>query len=139
MRSNNHEFEFVATFSDLHEGLDVLHLSIDRLRKATGRAPDDRPLMLFETALGEIGGNVLTHGRPPGTERPVEYVLHLDGGTLVASLTDSGSPVHEHLSREMPGHDSERGRGLAMARALLDELGYERDGGLNRWRLVKRL
>jgi len=26
-----------------------------------------------------------------------------------------------------------------MARSLLDELGYERDGEVNRWRLVKRL
>jgi len=95
--------------------------------------------MLFETALGEIGGNVLTHGRPPGTERPIEYSLLLDGGTVVASLTDSGSPVHEHLAREMPAHDVEAGRGIAMARALVDELGYERDGDVNRWRLVKRL
>ena len=95
--------------------------------------------MLFETALGEIGSNVLTHGRPPGIDRPVEYTLRLDGGTLVASLSDSGLPVHEHLSREMPAHESETGRGLAMARSLLDELGYERHGEVNKWRLVKRL
>ena len=139
MGTNHQAFEFTARISDLHEGLDILHESIDRLRKATGRTPDDRPLMLFETALGEIGGNVLTHGRPPGTERPVEYTLRFDDGMLVASLTDSGSSVHEHLTREMPDHDSEAGRGLAIARALLDELGYERDGEVNRWRLVKRL
>ena len=95
--------------------------------------------MLFETALGEIGSNVLTHGRPAGTATAIDYALRLDEGTVVASLSDSGSPVHEHLSREMPAHDSEAGRGLAMARSLLDELGYERDGDLNRWRLVKRL
>jgi serine/threonine-protein kinase RsbW len=135
----DHKFEFRASFSDLDEGLDILHQSIDRLRRATGRAPDDRPLMLFETALGEIGGNVLTHGRPAGTDVPVDYALRFDGGTVVASLTDSGSPVHEHLSREMPDHDSEAGRGLAIARSLLDELGYEREGGCNRWRLVKKL
>jgi serine/threonine-protein kinase RsbW len=139
MGSNHQTFEFRASISELHEGLDILHESIDRLREATGRAVDDRPLMLFETALGEIGGNVLTHGRPAGTERPIEYLLRFDHGTLVASLTDSGSIVHEHLGREMPDHASETGRGLAMARALLDELGYERDGEINRWRLVKRL
>ncbi|HEY3085785.1 MAG TPA: ATP-binding protein [Candidatus Dormibacteraeota bacterium] len=139
MRGDHHNFEFRASLSELDEGLGVLHQSIERLRKAMGRERDDGPLMLFETALGEIGSNVLTHGRPAGTERPVEYTLRLDGRTVVASLTDSGSPVHEHLTREMPAHDSEAGRGLAMARALLDELGYERDGDVNRWRLVKRL
>jgi len=132
-------FEFRASLSDLGEGLDVLHRSVERLRRATGRGPDDRPLMLFETALGEIGSNVLTHGSPPGAARPVEYWLRLDHDSLVASLTDSGPPVHEHLGRHMPGQDREDGRGLAMAHSLLDELGYERDGDLNRWRLVKRL
>jgi serine/threonine-protein kinase RsbW len=139
MGADHRGFEFRASFSELDEGLGILHQSVDRLRRALGRAQDDRPLMLFETALGEIGGNVLTHGRPPGTERPIEYSLLLDGATVVASLTDSGSPVHEHLTREMPAHDVEAGRGIAMARALVDELGYERDGDVNRWRLVKRL
>lgn len=132
-------FEFRASFSDLDEGLDILHRSVDRLRVALGRGPDDRALILFETALGEIGGNVLTHGRPSGTTVPVEYALRAQGGEVVASFTDYGPPVHEHLGRDMPGHESEGGRGLAMARSLLDELGYERGGGLNRWRLVKRL
>ncbi len=100
---------------------------------------DDNALMLFETALGEIGGNVLTHGRPPGTDQPVEYVLHFEDGSAVASFSDPGPPVDKHLGREMPGHHSEAGRGLAIAGALLDEFGYQRDGGVNRWRLVKRL
>jgi serine/threonine-protein kinase RsbW len=137
--TNHQTFVFTAEFTELDEGLDILHSSVQLLREATGRSQDDRALILFETALGEIGSNVLTHGRPPGTETPVDYSLRLEGGLLVASLSDSGVPVHEHLSREMPSHDSEAGRGLAMARSLLDELGYERDGNLNRWRLVKRL
>src|SRR2546422_10392551 len=136
MGAGHREFEFRASFSELDEGLDILHQSIDRRRRPTGRRADDRPLLLFETALGEIGSNVLTHGRPAGTATPIDYALRLEEGIVVASLSDSGSPVHEHLSREMPAHDSEAGRGLAMARSLLDELGYERDGDLNRWRLV---
>ncbi len=135
----SHRFEFRASLSDLGEGLDVLHQSVERLRRATGRHADDLAVILFETALAEIGGNVLTHGRPRGTTRPVEYSLRLDDDEIVASLTDSGPPVHEHLGREMPSLEREDGRGLAIARSLLDELGYERDGDLNRWRLVKRL
>ena len=139
MSTTDAVFEFQATFVGLDEGLDILHRSVDRLRTAIGHGSDDRKLILFETALGEIGSNVLTHGRPAGSTVAVDYRLRFAHGVVEASLTDSGAPVHEHLAREMPGHESEEGRGLAMARSLLDELGYERDGELNRWRLVKVL
>jgi serine/threonine-protein kinase RsbW len=133
------KFEIRASFSDLDEGLGLLHRSVDRLRRALGRHEDDRDLMLFETALGEIGSNVLTHGRLAGNRASVDFVLRLEDGAVVAQLSDHGAPAHEHLSRELPGADREDGRGIAIARSLLDELGYERDGDLNRWRLVKRL
>ncbi len=139
MGSNFALFEFHATFSDLEDGLEIVHRSVERLRRATGRRPDDPHLMRFETALGEIGSNVLTHGRPAGTDQPIEYWLRFDGDSVEASFIDFGEPVHEHLARDMPGHDSEEGRGLALARELLDELGYAREGEVNRWRLVKRL
>ena len=132
-------FEFRATLTVVDQGLDILHHSVELLRRATGRNADDRPLIFFETALGEIGANVLTHGLPEGAQLPVEYHLRLEQGTLLASFVDPGPPVHDHLARPMPAPTSEDGRGLALARSLLDELGYQRDGEVNRWRLVKRL
>jgi len=93
----------------------------------------------FETAVGEIGANVLTHGSPPGAAQPVDYSLRWDGQVAVASFADAGEPVHNQIGRAMPAPTSEGGRGLALARLLLDELGYKREGKVNIWRLVKRL
>jgi serine/threonine-protein kinase RsbW len=133
-------FEFHATLRQLEEGLEILHASIDRLRESTGRGPDDRNLMLFELAVAEIGANVMTHGRAPAAiDPPIEYMLRLEAQTALASFVDQGPPVHESLDPTMPPPESENGRGLALAHSLLDELGYERAGEVNRWRLVKRL
>lgn len=132
-------FDFRASLVGLDQGLELIHRSLDQLRSTSGRGPDDRPLLLFEIALAEIGGNVLTHGSPTDASRPVEYRLRLLDGSVEAVFVDSGPPAFEHLEKEMPGPDREDGRGLALARSVLDGLGYERDGGLNRWRLVKRL
>ena len=139
MASHSEPFEFHATLAHLDEGLETLHDSVQKLREATGRGPDDRNLMHFEIALAEIGANVLTHGRPSGTDPPVEYRLWVDDDTAHALFVDGGPAVEEVLSRAMPDASSEEGRGLPMARWLLDELLYKRDGEVNRWRLVKRL
>lgn len=138
MGTHPEPFEFHANLTQLEPGLDTLHESVQLLRDATGRAPDDHALMLFETALGEIGANVLTHGRP-NDDIEVDYVLRSDGATAFASFVDRGQAVADHLARPMPEPDSEAGRGLAIARSLLDELGYRREGAVNMWRLVKRL
>jgi serine/threonine-protein kinase RsbW len=96
--------------------------------------------MLFESALAEIGANVLTHGRLESpNDTPIDYKLTLEGHTARATFIDRGPPVHNHLTRAMPDAHSESGRGLAIARQVLDELGYEREGEINTWRLVKRL
>ena len=139
MRSHTEPFEFHATLSHLDEGLETLHESVRKLREASGRSADDRNLMHFEIALAEIGANVLTHGRPAGTDPPVEYKLWLEDDLAKASFVDGGPPVEEVLSRAMPDPTSEAGRGLPMARWLLDELLYKRDGEVNKWRLVKQL
>ena len=133
-------FEFQATLSRLDDGLETLHDSVQQLREKTGRPADDRNLMLLEIALAEIGANVLMYGRKPdSSDRTVEFKLRADSETASAFFTHRGPPLHNQLKRAMPAPASETGRGLAIARKVLDELGYERDGEVNIWRLVKRL
>lgn len=110
------------------------------LREKGPSSLDETNIMLFESALAEIGANALTHGRRDGpNDAPVEFRLKLEGHMATATFVDRGPPVHNHLTRAMPEPTSETGRGLAIARQVLDELGYERDGEINTWRLVKRL
>ena len=124
----------------LEVGLDTLHGSIQVLRNRIGRDTGDLALMQFELALVEIGANVLRYAHPPGSDKPrVLFELKLDSGPLTALLTDWGPPLHNPLTRAMPAPTSEAGRGLALARKVLDELAYEREGEVNTWRLVKRL
>ncbi|HKW08390.1 MAG TPA: ATP-binding protein [Candidatus Dormibacteraeota bacterium] len=138
MATNHASYEFQATFADLDGGLDTLHHSVDRLREKLGRPADDPFLMRFETALAEIGGNALAH-TGADVEHPVEYVLRADSTKVVAWIVDQGPAVARAWVRDMPAPTSEAGRGLPLARSLLDELDYERVGGRNRWRLVKTL
>jgi serine/threonine-protein kinase RsbW len=110
------------------------------LRDSGPPSLDETSVMLFESAVAEIGANVLTHGRRDGpVDAPVEYRLRLEGHLALATFVDRGPAVHNHLTRAMPDPLSEAGRGLAIARQVLDELGYEREGEINTWRLVKRL
>ena len=97
-------------------------------------------MILLETALAEIGSNVLIYtGRHGTSGPPVEYDLRLEGDTATASFADKGPPIHNQMTRAMPAATSEAGRGIAIARKVLDELGYKREGEVNTWRLVKRL
>jgi serine/threonine-protein kinase RsbW len=95
-------------------------------------------LMLFETAVIEIANNVVEHGRPIGEVR-WRLVLTIDGHELTADLYDSADEVVVDLDATMPDADTDGGRGLPLAGALLDHLSVERSDGGNHWRLVRRL
>ena len=133
-------FEFNATLTRLDDGLDTLHHSVGLLRERAGLPADDRNLILFETAVAEIGSNVLIYtGKHGTTGPPVEYRLRLEAGVATAFFADHGPPIHNQVTHAMPAATREDGRGLAIARKALDELAYKRDGEVNTWRLVKRL
>ncbi len=124
--------------------LDLVHAMLEHLwQEETGVSDRDR--MRFETAVIEILGNIVEHAyqldhaeaAPPAVEsRRFDICVSADEHELVASFGDNGLPVElnlEHLA--MPDDLAESGRGLALAAAAVDEIGYERVEGRNHWRL----
>jgi serine/threonine-protein kinase RsbW len=121
------------------EGLDELH---DLLEQVGAQHPDvsSADLMLFQTAVIEIAGNVVEHGQPPGG---VHWTFSIDVLTdrIEATLADDGKPFEDTRAladAEMPDTEAEDGRGFALASQVLDELSYERRGGANVWAMVRR-
>jgi serine/threonine-protein kinase RsbW len=119
------------------ESLDRLHALMDRVR-SEHQEVDATELMLFETAIVEIHGNVVQHGQPQGK---VLYAFDLEVCTdqLVGSLADNGEAVPDLSGRSgLVGEDAESGRGLQLARAALDDLRFTRHNDRNNWQMVKR-
>ncbi|MFN3949092.1 ATP-binding protein [Microbacterium sp.] len=93
----------------------------------------------FETAVIEIAGNIVEHSRGEGDERRFTLDLLADVDTLTATFRDDGDPpLLDLASVRMADADEESGRGLALASAGVDEVGFHRDGDRNVWTLQTR-
>lgn len=103
--------------------------------------PDLEPLdrFAFETALVELAGNVLEHA-DGGAGLTCEIRVTAEDDALAALLQDTGRAADVDLgARAMPDPLAERGRGIPLVQRLVDDLEYERDGAVNRWRIARRL
>ena len=120
------------------ESLELLHDLLDEVRRDR---PDLDPdaLSMFETAIVEIHGNVIEHGRPEGNVL-YDFTLHVQEDRLVGVLWDDGQGAPD-LSEvdSLPDEVSESGRGLWLARATLSDLAFDRVDGRNRWTLTRLL
>ena len=117
------------------EELDRLHGLFEQVsQEHPDVAPSD--LQLFETAVVEIVGNVVEHGRPQGRVAWT-FDLAVRPEELTAHLSDSGQEYVGDLSADMPDPTAQSGRGLPLARAILDGLDYSRDAGANHWTMVR--
>lgn len=88
-------------------------------------------------ATGEIGANILEHAGAGKILRVAMEITVLANEVWV-EFTDNGGPFHLDLNAvSLPDDMAERGRGLPLAKAVLDRLIYERDA-LNHWTLVSK-
>lgn len=98
---------------------------------------DGRDSMQFELAVVEIGANIIEHSRS-GEEVTLRLEVEVAADRMEARYSDDGNPVRVDLDAvALPDDFAERGRGLAIAINVLDELAYRRADGKNHWRLVR--
>lgn len=99
--------------------------------------------MHMAIAVAEIVGNIVEHGG--ALRRPVEINMEFalsETGQVHIRLVDDGDelPADVDLSTvRMPDPTAERGRGLPLARAVLEQLSYDRRNAINCWTLISRV
>src|SRR5512141_2503738 len=112
------------------ESLDLLQDLLSRVRSDHPEV-DETDLSMFETAIVEIHGNVVEHGRPPG-QVVYAFELEVHDDRLVGILADTGSAAPDLSELDgLPDEMAESGRGLWLAKATLDDLQYARTGDRN--------
>ncbi|MCH7481378.1 MAG: ATP-binding protein [Chloroflexi bacterium] len=130
--------------------LEAIHFELDQfwaqMTSSLVSSMTDRWKLEFTTALAEICANVIQHAfaepHRPGT---MALLLRLYNDRVEAEITDDGAVFHEGFATADPAPDQvadlpESGRGLQVARALLDTLRYRRSQeSENQWLLVKML
>jgi serine/threonine-protein kinase RsbW len=93
--------------------------------------------MHVDLAAGEIGANIVEHSGG-GESVHLRMEVQILPDAVRTTFTDDGRQAPVDLSQvEMPDGLSDRGRGLAIAHRVLDELSYRRDADGNHWTLVR--
>lgn len=106
--------------------------AVDQWLAAVGAG--ERDLNAVRHATGELVTNAAEHSNPDTTQGRLRVAARLDAdGTAQITVADNGrwrSAARPPEPPRSPGPlDRERGRGLAMAAGLVDELRLDRDGG----------
>lgn len=117
------------------ETLQKIRETLARIWQAHSEVPTGTQIEIG-IASGEIGANIVDHAavfRPAHIR--MECLVLTD--EVQVRFTDDGEELRVDLdSVRLPDELAGRGRGLAVARAVLRNLSYERTGGVNRWTLV---
>ncbi len=115
--------------------LAAVQAALDAFWSINPHVPEDVRLQMA-IAAAEVGANIVEH---TGRGKPLRILMDtfLVDDQVHVDFTDDGPPVAIDLaSVTMPDLMAERGRGLAMAQALLGQLAYRCDETGNRWMLV---
>ena len=118
----------------LPRSIDDIQTLVQRLWTDDGRVGlTDR--IRFECAVVETANTIIEHAAPVLGRSTVTIAVSVTcrHELLRAVLTDDGQPSQVDLSAATPDVAVGSGRGLAIARAASDVLGYERVRNRNSW------
>jgi serine/threonine-protein kinase RsbW len=110
--------------------------------KASGLPQD--AIWRLEVALDEVLSNVVRHGSAAGKVGLIAVDLQVEGSRIEVVVTDD-APAFNPLEAQTPDASvplEERplgGLGIALVKALMDEVAYERRDGRNRLTFRKTL
>lgn len=110
-------------------------------RRGAALHVDDVAMIDLELALVEAANNVVLHGYAGRQEGTIAITVNRVGDVLVIELRDGGVPIPRSvLSAHLPASiEAECGRGIAIIRSCIDDIGYSQEGGVNVLRLAKYL
>ena len=116
---------------------DDVHATLEGCWSSHNQVPEHIRIQLG-IAVGEIVANIVEHatqGEPVLVQMSIEVLAN----EVHVSFTDDGiaCPVDPEVAH-MPGEFADRGRGIAMMRAVLSKLSYHRSDSHNHWRLISR-
>lgn len=124
------------------DALDQIEGALAGLWTRHPHVPEDVRIRLG-IAVSEIAANIIEHATAAvGRLVQLQMWAHVRENDLLIRFTDDGIPMSADLpsgdmpAGEMPDELAERGRGLALARAVLNRLTYHRVGDVNHWELA---
>ena len=126
---------------DVHRAIADLWREVDRIWP---RPPDAAWRAQFTTGVGEIGANIIQYAYLSETPGLLAFRLRVFDQCIEACFSDTGRPYEGDVTEAPPEPSdplllADSGRGIALARAAVDGLTYERvPGGTNHWCLTKR-
>ena len=116
----------------------LLFFGLNAATKLSVDAFPDVTNVQVQIATAEVAANIVEH---TGSGHPLRIRMSaaVTDDQVHVSFTDNGPPADIDLTQvTMPTDMAERGRGLAMAQALLDRLAYRCDETGNHWTLVSK-
>ena len=141
-----HDMTAIPTLA-IELGTDTAQLSgvFEQLESfAASNAWPEGIAMQVQLILEEVLINSMTHGLGGRADGRVTLSIRQESALIDIEVTDNGIPFDplDHPEPDLDASIEDRrigGLGIHFMRTIMDEVGYQRDGDLNRLRMRKRL